>query len=489
MLRVRDLPRPTKTKLFQGVNPILEIKVTMNNMKRDKGFKREEILSVVQEYSNKLSDKGFNGKVGVSLFYPEGWNVGSDINLYSKETRDSLANEEDPKRHDRFAIYIQKFGESRGGCDDDQNDCLFDCLNEVVPDLMIKEYKNPSLFKSKLGLKRDDTVPLEKLLQIENALGKGLKIIVTGDHQYKSDKSSKLEIRLRLGDEHFTLEKKSRLKGVSFKERTPLVINYLDDRIETYNGKKYQDMSYEQIRDFQESDGKAAYKLFLELNPTLYAYRIMYDESQWLLKTNLFRFNNNNIYTHEDINTLKELGYQIQMIEDGNSNSLIYPTETRIDGPIVFKTFVEMLYNLKSKGIEEAKSPLNSLWGYMCKKNKLTIHTSSQKDYGDLSVYDLLSIRASDNENLTLKLIHSQEPFETPFARIQPFIVSHARKIMFNLLKDHINNIVWIHTDGFISNKMIEFKKSTAKSGGEIGNIGYGTNLGELQYKGCNKNL
>eukprot|EP01132_Coremiostelium_polycephalum_P001016 gene1016-1288_t len=125
-----------------------------------------------------------------------------------------------------------------------------------------------------------------------------------------------------------------------------------------------------------------------------------------------------------DINTLKES-------EDGKPNSFIYPNETRIDGPTVSKKFVEMLYNLKSKGIEESKSPLNSLWGYI----------------------------ASDNENSTLKLVHSQEPFETPFARIQPFIVSHARKIMFNLLKDHIDNIVWIHTDGFISNKMINLKK------------------------------
>eukprot|EP01132_Coremiostelium_polycephalum_P009703 gene9703-11913_t len=194
MLRVRDLPKPTKTKLFQGVNPILEIKVTKSNMNRDKGFKREEILSVVQEYSNKLNDKGFNGKVGVSLFYPEGWKgtkfteVGSDINLYAKQTRDSLANEEDPKRHDRFAIYIQKFGESRGGCDNVHNDCLFDCLNEIVPELMKKVYKNQSTFKSKLGLKRDDTVPLEKMKEIEESLGISHKIIVTGDHEYKSDK-------------------------------------------------------------------------------------------------------------------------------------------------------------------------------------------------------------------------------------------------------------------------------------------------------------
>lgn len=49
----------------------------------------------------------------------------------------------------------------------------------------------------------------------------------------------------------------------------------------------------------------------------------------------------------------------------------------------------------------------------------------------------------------------NERNFITPYARIGPFLTSYCRYFLSKLLANHMESIVYIHTDGFISTKPI----------------------------------
>ncbi len=75
-------------------------------------FTREQIEKYAQKFSNDLAARGVEGKISVSLLYPENWysgyftNFGEPIKLYHHHDSDRV--EEDPDQFEEFRIYTLK---------------------------------------------------------------------------------------------------------------------------------------------------------------------------------------------------------------------------------------------------------------------------------------------------------------------------------------------------------------------------------------------
>ena len=94
----------------------------------------------------------------------------------------------------------------------------------------------------------------------------------------------------------------------------------------------------------------------------------------------LFRYNKHNKYTHIDLARTKDLGLQINLIQDGTSNALVYEKKTRISGEVIFGEYVNFLFRLKNtKEIisRVAKKILNILWEALCQRNRSYYDVSS----------------------------------------------------------------------------------------------------------------
>ncbi|UZO02962.1 uncharacterized protein OCT59_023375 [Rhizophagus irregularis] len=85
----------------------------------------------------------------------------------------------------------------------------------------------------------------------------------------------------------------------------------------------------------------------------------------------LFRQNKRGVYTFIDLQQAKKLGLDIQLIQDGKPNALIYDREARIPGTVIFGEYVHFLFNIKNQGGvagRVAKRVLNTLWGALCQE-------------------------------------------------------------------------------------------------------------------------
>jgi hypothetical protein len=79
----------------------------------------------------------------------------------------------------------------------------------------------------------------------------------------------------------------------------------------------------------------------------------------------LFRHNKRNIYTFIDLQRAKALDLQVELIQDGSPNALVYDWSTRIPRTVIFGEYVHFLFKVKNeRGIagRVAKRVLNTLW-------------------------------------------------------------------------------------------------------------------------------
>ncbi len=188
---------------------------------------RDRIKDFVQSKSESLNEANFNGQISVALHYVGiGWrsggftSVGEPITMYN---HDAYEEEDEPESNDvdAFQVYYMKNAVAAGGCDNKQNDCLWECLTTALGPH--QKMKSPSQLKTFLKLKRNDLVPISCMQTIENNLNL-FRINVSGDHTYTSTKQCPRTINLKLLDGHYTLQAaKIRVPGVAYKEKIPLM--------------------------------------------------------------------------------------------------------------------------------------------------------------------------------------------------------------------------------------------------------------------------
>eukprot|EP01040_Poterioochromonas_malhamensis_P016790 gene16790-19151_t len=186
----------------------------------------------------------------------------------------------------------------------------------------------------------------------------------------------------------------------------------------------------------------------------------------------LFRFNKDNYYTQTSLTQAKSLNLEIELIIDDKPNFLYYSRDKLITCQEVFKSYVDLLFNLKEKNVPKAKKILNILWGalgevktkkYYCENNK-PITISKDEELFLLRPYKF-------NEDIDIiETSNIAHRYLTNYARLTPFLISKGRQFMSDMMKPYSSNIHRIQTDGFYCETKVH------------SNID--VKIGELKYEG-----
>jgi len=190
---------------------------------------------------------------------------------------------------------------------------------------------------------------------------------------------------------------------------------------------------------------------------------------------NFFRFNKYNYYTMKDIKVARDIGLTITMIDDNEPNLLYYTKDKCICGSKLFGKFVNTLFPIKQKKVKTAKLILNCLWGSLVQKKIIQHKINIDDEPYDLG-HDTNLEALHQLNNTTWKIdytIHNKQ-FETNYARIKPFLISYGRYVLYNNIKNFVDDIVHAHTDGFITKRDV--------------NIKTGFYLGEIKFEGHDEN-
>ena len=205
-------------------------------------------------------------------------------------------------------------------------------------------------------------------------------------------------------------------------------------------------------------------------------YRCVIEKSQGSNK--YFRFNDNDHYAVKDIITARNYNLKVNLIEDDQPNFLYYSDDCCLAGSQLFGEYVKTLFSIKQKGNKLAKEILNCLWGVLCQNN----YKHHKLDHKTKEVYDIMGdnvldeLCPNDEDNTATKITyHSQNSiYCNRYARICPFVLSNGRYLLGVTIKPHIDTLVHVHTDGFISTVPLDLKT--------------GLNIGDIKFEG-NDNL
>jgi hypothetical protein len=108
-------------------------------------YTREQIHKICQKYSNDLKEANFNGEIEVCLPYGKKYKagkfteVGKPVNLWSFGLYKG-DEEEDPEYYKDFIIFTVNKGKKVGKTDKN-NDCLYNCLIDFIPNEMKKNFR------------------------------------------------------------------------------------------------------------------------------------------------------------------------------------------------------------------------------------------------------------------------------------------------------------------------------------------------------------
>ncbi|GET55694.1 hypothetical protein GLOIN_2v1849173 [Rhizophagus irregularis DAOM 181602=DAOM 197198] len=165
--------------------------------------------------------------------------------------------------------------------------------------------------------------------------------------------------------------------------------------------------------------------------------------------------NKRGIYTFIDLQRAKKLGLNIQLIQDGKPNALIYDRDARIPGTVIFGEYVHFLFKIKNQGGiagRVAKRVLNTLWGALCqrKRNYKTLTTDQTDPFTFPEGHTLDSIIPVGSDQWRFQFTNPGNPFKGEYPRIVPFLLARGRKITSEAIQPYKDKVRRIHTDGFI---------------------------------------
>jgi hypothetical protein len=180
-------------------------------------------------------------------------------------------------------------------------------------------------------------------------------------------------------------------------------------------------------------------------------YRCIITPSEDEHMNKLFRFNNLHYYTHYDINSARKLNLNIQLIQDTQSNALLY-TERRGNGSNFFRHIVYTLYDLKSQS-KLAKKIVNAIWGSLSSRNKIKVTTAKEVNLNKGEM--ILDIKPYGNK-FKVTYLKTNKFFKFNYARLGCFLTSAVRKQMTEYIYPVRENIFRCHTDSLLSNIPLE---------------------------------
>jgi hypothetical protein len=162
----------------------------------------------------------------------------------------------------------------------------------------------------------------------------------------------------------------------------------------------------------------------------------------------LFRLNSSNIYTSIDVNRAIKLGYEVRYVIDGNPNRLLYKKGDFIEAKEIFGEYIEYFYDLKKQGIKEAKIFLTCLWGWLTSKDSMTLSNDGSYDLDDTK--DIIAIAPLEDDKVRITVHKINKMYKNALARFAPFLLARSRELIGLIYEDQIDDVVRVHTDGFI---------------------------------------
>jgi hypothetical protein len=222
-------------------------------------FSRRGIASLDQKLKARYPGKQFQVLLPYENWKPGCWTVnGEDANLFSlldhydeSELPDNIG---DPERFDNFIIYMRNVPADVGGCDNENNDCLYYCLKRAYGTYsnLPQAIKKPEYIKSSLGLERNDPIPIACIEKVER-LARSIAINVVGDYTYISKSLAQRRITLTLTNGHYSLVLNPDRKHPSFeckRPKKPITYqeNEINDVVLIYDGKNTKSISVQQFQ-------------------------------------------------------------------------------------------------------------------------------------------------------------------------------------------------------------------------------------------------
>src|SRR5579885_958135 len=121
-------------------------------------FTRKEIKEFGNSLSKRLNKDGAIGRIQTEIYYDDiGWRgapstkIGKNIRLFTfLDYYDEVEEGKDQKYFGKVKFYIIRGSEGKGGCSDEYNDCLYECLTKVIPRSELP-WKTPAEFKKIMG--------------------------------------------------------------------------------------------------------------------------------------------------------------------------------------------------------------------------------------------------------------------------------------------------------------------------------------------------
>ena len=88
-----------------------------------------------------------------------------------------------------------------------------------------------------------------------------------------------------------------------------------------------------------------------------------------------------------------------------------------------------------------------------------------------------------DPKTITVRIIKDGKTYKNDFARIHPFLMAQARLQTSEYLEHNLDDVVYVHTDGFILKKKIAKK---IKLGNKLGDLKYEGECSDCKVTNCN---
>lgn len=150
----------------------------------------------------------------------------------------------------------------------------------------------------------------------------------------------------------------------------------------------------------------------------------------------------------------------MELVQDGQANLLIYGANDCVNASKMFKPLVDYLYALKNDDVKLAKDMLNTLWGALCQRNHRYKKAYLKGDVTNLPEGCEITNISPGDDNHFIRYAEYGKYYVYAYARLGPFLTSAVRKFMSDTMQPHRDHIYRIHTDGFITDKVIDLPLS-----------------------------
>ena len=417
-----------KIKYKNVNNAVVQFKI--EDINKTKLSIKKEVLDIRNYYKK----QGINIKIEVNLKYMDGWksgkitNIDDDINFYdaieyniTQLDNNKIVTEQKYFNNYEFFI-IQEPTRQVGNSSDNNNNCLYNCLNEAIDNLI---WKNGNELKHFLKVPYNSKVDvLISIPLIEAKLKQKYKINVIGDVIYNSPINSNRVINLKVAYEHITLIQNKLTKNINKKTA------YNEKIILLYNQKT-----------FYGYDGKITFFVNNLMLSNIYSHKTKY--------IIIFK-KNNNISFEEEYKTIIETANELKNASNGKIN--LYKTGNYINTSL-------KLFNDYNKNIDTEK--INYLESSFIEKSTTGAIIFYKKYLGSAYEFDIISMYPSIlKSNLLIPIKQGEFKFisSTEFNNfsLYPFGVYHC--IISKSDNIHINNLFRFNPNNYYTH--IDLKRA-----------------------------